>query len=177
MKKPLIRICQRYLIPKIIASIYYLIRYNCIVSARAKVQLSKNISFGSKTAVKSFSVIQTHGGKISFGINCAIGSFDHISSVDANIVIGNNVRIGSGVTIIGSSRKFKKKDLLIVEQGYEHKGINIGNDVMIGSGSIILSGSNIGNGVVIGAGSVVNKNIPSYSIIAGVPAKIIGKRK
>ena len=177
MKNPAVRIIQRYFIPRFIASVYYYLRYNCIVSARAKVQLSKNISFGKKTAVKSFTVMQTHEGRISFGKRCAIGSFNHISTVDANIVIGNNVRIGSGVTIIGSSRKFKKRDMLIVEQGYEHKGVIIGNDVMIGAGAIILAGSNIDDGVIIGAGSVVNKNIPQYSIVAGVPAKIIGERK
>jgi acetyltransferase-like isoleucine patch superfamily enzyme len=49
----------------------------------------------------------------------------------------------------------------------------IGNDVWIGSRAIILAGITIGNGAVIGAGAVVTKDVPPYSIVAGVPAKII----
>ena len=51
--------------------------------------------------------------------------------------------------------------------------VKIGNNVFIGYGAIILPGVNIGNDVVIGAGSVVSKDVPSGSIVAGVPAKVI----
>lgn len=52
----------------------------------------------------------------------------------------------------------------------------IGNDVWIGRSAIILSGVNIGNGAVVGAGSVVTKDVPSYAIVAGNPAKLIRYR-
>lgn len=51
----------------------------------------------------------------------------------------------------------------------------IGNEVFIGFGSIILPNVQIGNNVIVAAGSVVTKNIPDNSMVAGVPAKIIGK--
>jgi len=51
--------------------------------------------------------------------------------------------------------------------------INIGNNVFLGVGSIILPGVTIGNNVVVGAGSVVTKDFPSNCIIAGVPAKVL----
>jgi acetyltransferase-like isoleucine patch superfamily enzyme len=54
--------------------------------------------------------------------------------------------------------------------------IIIGNDVWIGFRSVILSGVTIGDGAVIYAGSVVTKDVPSYAIVAGVPAKIIRYR-
>ena len=52
--------------------------------------------------------------------------------------------------------------------------IKIGDNVFIGSNSIILYDVTIGNNCIIGAGSVVNKSIPSGSVAAGVPCKIIG---
>lgn len=51
--------------------------------------------------------------------------------------------------------------------------ITVGNNVFIGLGSIILPGVTIGDDVVIGAGSLVNKDIPSQSVAAGVPAKVV----
>lgn len=52
----------------------------------------------------------------------------------------------------------------------------IGNDVWIGANVIIKRGVTIGDGAVIGAGSIITKDIPSYAVVAGVPAKIIKYR-
>jgi maltose O-acetyltransferase len=59
--------------------------------------------------------------------------------------------------------------------GYSRVGkVVIGNDVFIGADSIILPGVSIGNNVVIAAGAVVTKNIPNDSVVAGIPARVIG---
>ena len=54
--------------------------------------------------------------------------------------------------------------------------VDIGTDVWIGYGAVILSGVSIGRGAIIAAGSVVTKDVAPYSIVAGVPAKKIGHR-
>lgn len=54
--------------------------------------------------------------------------------------------------------------------------VEIGNDVWIGAGVLVLDGVKVGNGAVIAAGSVVNKNVEPYSIVGGVPAKLIRYR-
>ena len=174
---PVIRILQRYFVPKFIVAIYFSLKYRCFISLQAKLQLTKNITFGKGTVVKSYAIIQTSKGKISIGQNCAISSFNHISTGDGDVFIGNHVRIASNVVIVGSGRKYKKRDCLIVEQGYSHRGLTIEDDVYIGSGAIILEGTHVGQGSVIGAGSVVTKDVPPYTVVAGVPARIIAERK
>lgn len=70
-------------------------------------------------------------------------------------------------SIFGSSEEFSSKE--------KSKTI-IGNDVWIGNAAIIINGVNIGDGAIIGAGAVVTKDVAPYSIVAGVPAKLIRKR-
>jgi acetyltransferase-like isoleucine patch superfamily enzyme len=172
-----VRIFQRYLIPKFIISLYFSIKFKCFVSTQARVQLNPGITIGQGTVVKSFAIIQTNTGKVIIGEGCAISSFNHISAGDKDVIIGNHVRMGPNVVVVGVTRNFKDKNELIVDQGYSSRGIIIGDDVLIGAGAIILDGSIIGEGAVIGAGSVVTKNVPPYSIVAGVPAEPIGLRR
>ena len=87
------------------------------------------------------------------------------------------MRIGPSVTILGGSRNFETRNVRIMDQGSFHQGVTIGDDVFIGAGAVIMPGCRIGEGVVVGANSVVNKDFPSYAIVAGLPAKIIGERK
>ena len=168
------RILQRHFIPSIFSSIYFSLKYRCGVHPAARVQLSDRIVIGKGSVVKPFAILQVSGpGRILIGENCAISSFNHISTDQADVVIGNHVRIGPNVTIVGSTRNYRSKDKLVVEQGFSHKGIEIGDDVFIGAGAVILDGCRIGEGAVVGVGSVVSQKIPPYAITFGMPAKPI----
>lgn len=54
--------------------------------------------------------------------------------------------------------------------------VTLGHDVWVGHGAIILPGVSIGDGAVIGAGAIVTKDVPSYAIVVGVPAKVVRER-
>ena len=174
---PIARIAQRYLVPSVVKSVYFYLRYRCLVSPQANVQLSSRISFGPGTVVKPYSVLINHTGRIAIGAHCAISSFNHISTGDADLTLGDYVRLGPNVTIMGAGRNVKQRDTLIVDQGHSHKSTDIGRDVLIGAGAVILAGCSIGAGAVIGAGSVVTGDVPPYAIVAGVPARVIGYRE
>ena len=91
--------------------------------------------------------------------------------------IGKDSLIASGVHIMSGSNQhnFDDIDTPIQQQGGEFKKIEIGEDCWIGNGSLIMA--NTGKKSIIGAGSVVTKNVDSFSIVAGNPARVIKMRE
>jgi len=111
-----------------------------------------------------------------------IGEHSHIDVFSAlhgqgGISIGSNCAIASGVVIYSQSNQYKNDRLLdIVDQPILFEPVVIESGVWIGANATILPGVKIGRGAIVGAGALVNKNIPAYEIVAGVPARTIGKR-
>lgn len=94
----------------------------------------------------------------------------------AKLIIGDYVQTGPNVAIYVANHGHLNNGIPIKDQGYNEKDIIIEDDVWIGANSVILSGVKIGKGAIIGAGSVVSKDVDSYSIYAGTPAKFIKMR-
>lgn len=99
------------------------------------------------------------------------------ASPNARITIGENCLISYAVHIRTDMHKYNNKSVPIVQQGFDEKNIDIGNDVWIGYGAQIMSGVKIADGCVIGAGAVVTKSTEPYCVYAGVPAKKIRTRE
>jgi acetyltransferase-like isoleucine patch superfamily enzyme len=115
-------------------------------------------------------------GKIIIGDNCGFTS--SVLSARNKIVIGDYVKIGGNVRIFDhdyhSLDHIMRKDPITDAANTKIEAVIVGNNVFIGTNSIILKGVNIGDRSIIGAGSVVSlKNIPEDSIVAGNPARII----
>jgi len=81
--------------------------------------------------------------------------------------------MGTDVIIYTSNHIWSPEKRTYAGQGLELKPVEIGDDTWIGSRAIILAGVRIGRGATIAAGAVVNKNVPDYAVVGGVPAKII----
>jgi len=99
------------------------------------------------------------------------------ASENSKVVFGDNVLMGPGVKIFSSNYTTNDTEVPMIFQPFVEKDIIIGNDVWLGSNSIIVAGVSIGDGTIIAAGSVVTKNIPEYTIAGGIPAKPIKSRK
>ncbi len=122
--------------------------------------LSDEIKIGFATTL---GVNNWFGGKVQIGNYCQIGA-DVAFHASNHPITYMTTYINSN--LFGGSLKNQKVN----------HSITIGHDVWIGHGVIIVGEVTIGNGVIIAAGSVVTKDVPPYSIVAGVPAKEIKKR-
>jgi acetyltransferase-like isoleucine patch superfamily enzyme len=120
--------------------------------------------------------IKAHSGSgaIEIGDHTYIGPYTCLSGKD--IKIGMNCLIASHSSIYASNHIFTDPTQLINQQGHTYKGIVIEDDCWLGTGVKVLDGVTIRRGSIIGAGSVVTKDVPSYSIAAGIPAKVIDYR-
>jgi acetyltransferase-like isoleucine patch superfamily enzyme len=140
------------------------------------------LQFGSRVTICEGAMIRPSGhwgGQIGFGLKVgdysSVGAYSYIGC-SGKIEIGNHVMIGPNVSIIAENHNFKLTDIPMQKQGVSNKGIKIEDDVWIGTKAIILDGVTIGKGSIVAAGTIVTKNIEPFSIVGGVPAKIIKKR-
>ena len=117
----------------------------------------------------------TPSGKIHIGSGSHLGESTIIFS-DIGIQIGDNVIIGPQNIIIDFDHTYASFEIPINQQGVNRKEVIIEEDVWISSHCVIIRGVRIGKGSVVGAGSVVNKNVPPYSVVGGVPIRVIKKR-
>lgn len=112
----------------------------------------------------------------AIGENCSVMSRT-VPLYAKLIKLGNNVRLASKVTFVThdvTHVMLNANPTLNGESFKEKIGcIEISDNVFVGAGSTILYGVRIGTNVIIGAGSLVNKDIPSNSVVGGVPAKVI----
>ena len=90
------------------------------------------------------------------------------------IEIGENVNFSTGVSIWTEQHDHRDSNFKCISN--ESFKVSIGNRVWIGPNVIILHSVTIGDGAVVGAGSVVTKDVPPFTVVGGIPAKIINKR-
>ena len=143
--------------------------------SKGGVIVGNNFSIGRNSIIECTGVLRELGERLEIGENVGIAANAFIA-VRGNLKIGNNTILGPGVSIHTENHNFDKLDVPIRLQGAKRKGVIIGDGCWIGSKAIILDGVNIGNNVVVAAGAVVNKDVPDYAVVGGVPAKIIKMR-
>ena len=130
----------------------------------------RNFRLGRKSVIESYCCINNAVGDVTIGDQTRIGIH---CTVIGPVSIGNNVNLAQGITVTALNHNFEDVMRRIDEQGISTKPVVIGDDVWIGANAVILPGVTIGRHVVVAAGAVVTKDVPSFSLVAGVPAKMI----
>jgi acetyltransferase-like isoleucine patch superfamily enzyme len=108
--------------------------------------------------------------KLSIGANTTIG---HGAVLDARagLTIGSCVNFSSEVMVWTSQHDYRCQDFSVIR-----KSVVIEDYAWLGPRTIVLPGVTIGEGAVVGAGAVVTKNVSPYTVVGGVPAKVIASR-
>jgi maltose O-acetyltransferase len=132
-------------------------------------KLKSHIGVGS---LVSSNVKVSNPSNLTLGNDSGIGYRSTISSI-APVFIGDRVMMGPEVMLITSSHIWSSTERTYFKQGHYSESIQICDDVWIGARVIILPGVKINKGATIAAGAVVNKDVSEFSIVGGVPAKMI----
>lgn len=143
------------------------------ISNPQDVELGDNIIIGNHCI---FNAIDKNESRICIGDNAIIGDYCHITALN-KIAIGNNVLIGRFCLISDNNHGTTDKNTMDIppnkRQIISSGNVKIGDNVWIGDKVSILNNVNIGMGAIVAANAVVTKDVPPYSVVGGVPARII----
>jgi acetyltransferase-like isoleucine patch superfamily enzyme len=146
----------------------------CLLDARGTppggFRLGRGVILGRNT------VLQSKGGPVTVGERSSIGLNSCIVSV-SGVEIGTAVLTAGSCHISGGSYRVDDLSRPIMDGDVQTRGpVRIGDGVWIGTNVVILDGVTVGRDAVIGAGAVVTRDVPERAIVAGVPARQIGRR-
>lgn len=134
------------------------------------ISIGRNVYIGHNAILKGY-----HKNEMIIGDHTWIGQGGFLHS-GGGIEIGKAVGIGPAVKIITSVHGEKDLSKPLIFCDFEFGKVVIEDACDIGAGAIILPGVKIGEGSIIGAGSVVAKDVEPYTVVAGVPAKVLRRR-
>lgn len=138
------------------------------------------IKIAESARIDSFCKLEGGLG-LTIGEFCHVSSFVHLSIGGGRLTIGDYVAIASGARILTGTNTPEGRSMSSAAppeaQVIERSMVLIEDCAFVGAGATVLPGVTIGRYAVVGAGAVVTKDVPSYAIVAGVPARQIGDRR
>ena len=130
---------------------------------------------GKWTHIGNGNAIRCHEGNLRIGEKCVFGK-DNTVNCYLDIEIGAATIVADWVYICDFDHVFDDVTRPIKDQGIVKSRVRIGPDVWIGTKATVLRGSTIGNGCVLAAHTVVTGAVPAYSVVAGIPGRVVKNR-
>lgn len=128
---------------------------DCEIAGNSNVTVGNNVNLGSHACILATRAKLTLGDDVFFGPHVTIVTGDHRTDI-----------LDRPMAAVGDDEKLPENDQDVVLMG----------DNWVGTNAVILKGVTVGRGAVVASGAVVNKDVPDYSVVGGVPAKVIGNR-
>lgn len=143
----------------------------------AKIYNKKSVILDKSSLICEYVIIRATSALLTVGKNTQIGPFSVFFTGEYGIVIGKDVMIAPHCVFAAGNHEYRNLELPMIAAGsYSNGPIIIEDDVWIGANCTITDNVVIGKGAIIAANSVVNKNVGSYDIVGGIPAKKISSR-
>jgi acetyltransferase-like isoleucine patch superfamily enzyme len=108
--------------------------------------------------------------KANLGFNCEIFSASRVR-------LGKSILMAAYTYLVGGDHLYDRVDIPVLEQGRTARGIDVDDNVWLGTHVVVTDGSRIGRDAIIGAGAVVVGEIPEFAIATGIPAKVVRDRR
>jgi len=142
--------------------------------SRNGIELGDNVAIGAYSIIRA-SMLSDVGAGLRMGRDSAMDAYSNMGATGP-VTIGENVIMGQHISFHAENHNYDRTDIPIREQGTRRIGIVIEDDCWVGSNTTFLDGAHVGRGCVIAAGSIVRGEIPSYSVAAGAPARVLKSR-
>jgi len=147
---------------------------NCVLDGRGAGDAG--LVIGDGVIINRNCMVLAKDGPVRIGARTTVGSNSVIVST-AGVEIGEAVLMAGGCYVSAGAYRVDAPGAIMDQEAYSNGPIRIGAGSWLGTCAVVLDGVSVGDGAVVGAGAIVNRDIPSNSIAAGVPAKVLRQRR
>ena len=144
--------------------------------SRSGITLGRNVTIARRAVLTCTGVLADLGEGMTLGDRVGVGAGSFLGA-QGGITVGDDVIMGPGVRVFSENHVTDDVETPIRSQGVRRARVTIERDCWIGAGATILAGVTVGAGSVVAAGAVVTRSVPPYSVVAGVPARVVRSRR
>ena len=116
-----------------------------------------------------------HPGRIRLGARVGIAAGCQLNGA-GGLTVGDDCLIGPGAVVWTENHRYADPAVPVAAQGSDPAPVTLGPDCWVAAGAVVLPGVTLGRGTVVAAGAVVTKSTEPYAVVAGVPARVVGRR-
>ncbi len=147
---------------------------NFNMAETVKIHQPHLVTVGDNVGLYHGVYIEPCDGEVTIGSNTHFAPYGVLYGP---LSVGDNCAVAAHVVLACVAHSYADPDVPMVEQPTVKKKITIEDNVWIGANAVVTPGVTIGTGSIIGAGAVVTKDVEPYSVMGGVPARVMWKRK